>query len=58
MPKEVFLPDPMQSMSIIFNFVDADIAGPACTIDFNCRLLQYDVNQAHHVAVNTPELTR
>lgn len=30
----------------------------AATIQFMCRVLQYDIEQAHHYQVNTPILTR
>ena len=57
-PKEVFLPDAEGMMFLTFQLMDATINGPDALFSFNCRFLQFDVNQAHHVAVNTPTLTR
>jgi len=58
LPNEIFFGLPGETYFIVANFMDPTNAGPAATMHFNMRLLQYDISQVHHVAANTPTLVR
>lgn len=57
-PKEVFLPDVNQTVSLGLNVLDPLLNQAECFLHLHCRWLQYDVTQAHHIMVNTPQLVR
>jgi len=44
--------------SATFKLGNQVIDGAAATLQFMCRVLQYDIEQAHHYQVNTPTLIR
>lgn len=44
--------------SATFKLGNQSIDGAAATLQFMCRVIQYDIEQAHHYQVNTPILTR
>lgn len=57
LPKGLVLGAPTGSNSTI-NVENGNLNGTAMEVRFYSRFLQYDIDQFHHVEVNTPSLTR
>jgi len=57
-PSYVLIPSVGLDGIVRITITNKGIDGPATTFEFYVRYLQYDINQAHHWAVNSPAYVR